>query len=149
MPSISVSVTGSGQSRKLQWLVQTTDATPITLDWVNLAAAGAGAFFNCNITAQQNNAQRAFGRTDVGQVNRNSTGTGTGDTISVGANGYTDTATTPWTTFGAPAGWGAQPADLTAAPGAIRLGVVGAAAQTIDWLFVMDIYLWGGAILLV
>jgi hypothetical protein len=149
MPSLSVSVSGSGQSRTLQWLVQTTDATPITLDWLNLPSAGSGAFFNSNITAQQDNAQRAFGRTDVGQVNRNSTGTGTGDTISVGANGYVDTVTAPWNTFGAPAGWGAQPADLTAAPGAIRLGVVGAVGQTINWLFLVDIYLWGGAILLV
>lgn len=148
MPSLSISVGGGGLVYRIQWLVRTTNATPITLPWVNLPSAGSGAYFNCNITAQQDNGQRGFGRTDVGQVNRNSIGVGAGDTIAVGSNGYTDTATVPWTTTGTPAGWGAQPTDLSASPN-VLFGVVGAVGQNIDWLFVADVRLWGGAILLV
>jgi hypothetical protein len=147
MPTISRSISGSGPSRRIEWLSQTTDATPLLLQWLNLPAAGDGAFFNCNITAQQSNGQRGFGRTDIGQVNRNSVGVGTGDTVAVGANGYVDTVATPWTTFGAPAGWAAQPADLTSSP-IISLGIIGAAGQTINWLFIMDVYLFGGAVIL-
>ena len=148
MPTIDVAVTGGGPMRTIMWRAQTTDATPILLPWVNLPSTGSGAWFNSNITAQQSNADRGFGRTDVGQVNRNSIGVGFGNTIAVGSNGYTDTVATPWTTGGTPAGWGAQPYDLSASP-IVQFGLVGAAGQTTDWLFVVDVYLWGGAILLV
>lgn len=145
---MALSVFGSGSAFKITWIVRTTNATPSTQQWVNLAAVGAGVSFNCLVTAQQDNAQRGFLQTQVGEANRNSTGTGTGNSITVGPNGYVDTVTTPWTTFGAPAGWAATQSDLSAAP-IVTMGVTGAAGMNIDWLVNMEVYLFGGAVLLI
>lgn len=141
-------VSRTGLVGKVQWTVRTTGAASTLLQWLNLPSAGSGASFNCNLYAQQDNGQRAFDQTYVGQVNRNSTGTGAGLTIAVGPGGYTDTVTTPWSTTGAPAGWNGTPIDLSASP-TISLQVQGAAAQNIDWFFVLnDVSLFGGATLL-
>lgn len=144
---MATAVVQSGLLRRVQWTVRTTDGTNTLLQWLNLPSAGSGAYFNGNITAQQDNAQRVFVQTYVGTVNRNSTGTGAGLSISVGPNGYTDTVTTPWTSPGSPAGWNAVVHDLSASP-IISFQVQGAAAQNIDWLATVDVYLWGGAVIL-
>lgn len=141
-------VSRTGLVAKVQWSVRTTDATSTLLQWLNLPAAGAGASFNANLYAQQDNGQRAFNQTYVGQVNRNGTGTGAGLTISVGPGGYVDPAAIPWTTPGAPAGWNGTPIDLSASP-TISFQVQGVAATNIDWFFVLnDVSLFGGATLL-
>lgn len=146
---MAIAVGTTGISRKVQWSMRTTDGASQLLQWLNLPSAGSGASFNANLYAQQDNGQRVLLETYVGQVNRNSTGTGGGLTISVGPGGYTDTVTTPWTTPGSPAGWNGTPIDLSASP-TISLQLQGAAGQTTDWVFVLnDVNLWGGAILLV
>ena len=138
---------GAGLMRRVQVTISTTDGTNTLRQWCNLSAAGAGVYFNGNISAQQDNAQRFFVQTYVGAANRNSTGTGAGLSISVGPNGYTDTATAPWATPGAPAGWNAVVHDLSASP-IVSFQVQGAAGQNIIWICDLQVYTWGGAILL-
>ena len=138
---------GAGLMRRVQATFSTTDATSTLRRWCSLTAAGAGVYFNGNISAQQDNGQRFFVQTYVGSVNRNSTGTGTGLSISVGPNGYTDTASVPWATPGAPAGWNAVVHDLSSSPD-VSFQVQGAAGQNIIWICDLQVYLWGGAILL-
>ncbi len=145
---MAMCVVGNGVMRRVQWTIRTTDGSAVSLQWCDLTAVGSGVYFNGNIVAQQDNAERAFVQTYIGTADTNAIGTGTGLSVSVGPNGYIDTATAPWTTFAAPVGWNAQPHDLAAAP-IVSFTVQGAAGQNIDWLVDVNCYFWGGAVLLI
>lgn len=113
----------------------TTNATPVVLQWANLAVVGAGVWFNAIIIGLAADGQRGFFRRQEGHAARSVNGPGVRSMTSV-QNGYTNTTGLPWATVGVPVGWAADAASLSG--NLLRYTITGVAAMNINWSVNID-----------